>query len=193
MMSENSPPDGVLQPLPIGDDALRRLLAEAEWQNVGGRGPYLTLARCGTLTIHRHMDLASAQKAMRWINNFGCGNKCVRSERDRLHIFLVAIGDDLSQRPHRVCGRPAISTKGRRGKAWSGRYNPDRKAAWNVRNSGSLPDVDRARAQILAQCRRCPDCAREAGAAHLAKLQREADKDYISPADLLKIPMDELE
>src|SRR5690606_34282969 len=116
--------------------------------------------------------------------------------RRRLNTFsfYLATGAD-AQRKHVGCDwwcLPPWRERGeRRPRAWSGRYDPKRRAAYFAKLYGDEPDVERARRAILARCRKCADCRREAGEDHIRRLERQEAED-LSLAELLEMPLDQI-
>lgn len=192
-MPEHSAEPADRQVRQIDEYELANLLRRADWQNVGGRGPWLTVAWCRTLTVHRHEDLESAQSAMRSIDRTGCGGGCHRE-----HELLEAVGEG-SQRRHVGCEWRTLNLVpwrvwgGRRPKHWGQRYDPKRRAAFFADHYGGEPDVDRQVRAILKRADKCADCAREAGEEHLAKLRKAlGEDDQMSISELASMPLDAL-
>lgn len=185
--SPPAPPGQAPDPRPIDDDQLRALLDGRRDRTIG-HGPYI-LGGCdawedGWYIVRRYLTLGEARAA--YVEHKPHLNTCG---------FYVAQGA-AAQRKHEGCSwwcLPPWQERGeRRPRAWGGRYDPERRAAYFAKLYDAEPDVDRARAAILKRCRECPDCAREAGAGHIKKLERQAAKERVSPSALLHLPMDTL-
>jgi hypothetical protein len=164
------------EPSQVDEAEAAELLSQIDRREIVGRGRFWTAAWCRTLSIHRHETLEAAQRAMALLDRVGCGGGC------RGNHELIEAPETFSGRKHVGCDWRCMDPMvpgARRQKMWASRYDPRKRAAWFAELYDEAPDVGRARAAIINRCQRCADCAREAGAQHIAKLKRAVENNRL--------------
>ncbi len=91
---------------PASASAMVRIRGIAKWRKAAraelpharlepGSGPWISVAECSPQTVHFHPDEPSAMRAVRWLDETGCGGKGCQptSSTGLANHYLVRLAD----------------------------------------------------------------------------------------------------